>query len=46
MNAILVTLEALAEPVFAIAGGIALTAITYWACQTIKRLIRWAWPRE
>lgn len=44
MNAILVTLEALATPVIAIGGGIVLTSLTWRACQAVRRFIRWAWP--
>lgn len=46
IEAVTVTLEALATPVIAIGGGIALTAATYHAYQGLRRLIRWAWPPQ
>lgn len=46
IEVITVTVQALAEPVFAITAGILLTALTYHACQALRRLIQWGWGRD
>lgn len=48
MEAVTVTIRALAEPVIALGGGLLLTALTWHACQALRRLIQWGWgnPEE